>query len=118
PPCAAPLSALRTLLSNHTATSDCDPLSLPDALPILQLINSCAPRASKGVDHGRRPSRCAGRFRGRGGGFDAEAATLSGDSWFRSDRKSTRLNSSHVKISYAVCCWKKKRHEQARRSSL
>src|SRR5690606_41198002 len=24
------------------------------------------------------------------------------------DRKSTRLNSSHVKISYAVCCWKKK----------
>src|SRR5690606_41512158 len=24
------------------------------------------------------------------------------------DRKSTRLNSSHVKISYAVCCWKDK----------
>src|SRR5690606_16351267 len=24
------------------------------------------------------------------------------------DRKSTRLNSSHVKISYAVFCWKKK----------
>src|SRR5207302_8738775 len=27
---------------------------------------------------------------------------------FRSDRKSTRLNSSHVKISYAVFCLKKK----------
>src|SRR5207302_10369664 len=27
----------------------------------------------------------------------------------RVDRKSTRLNSSHVKISYAVCCLKKKR---------
>src|SRR5690606_40866371 len=27
----------------------------------------------------------------------------------RRDRKSTRLNSSHVKISYAVFCWKKKR---------
>src|SRR5690606_41673008 len=26
------------------------------------------------------------------------------------DRKSTRLNSSHVKISYAVFCLKKKRH--------
>src|SRR6266576_730877 len=26
-----------------------------------------------------------------------------------SDRKSTRLNSSHVEISYAVFCWKKKR---------
>src|SRR5690625_2125870 len=29
-----------------------------------------------------------------------------------SDRKSTRLNSSHVAISYAVFCLKKKRHEQ------
>src|SRR5436309_11627604 len=27
------------------------------------------------------------------------------------DRKSTRLNSSHVKISYAVFCLKKKKHE-------
>src|SRR5436309_4691418 len=31
------------------------------------------------------------------------------DSLFRSDRKSTRLNSSHVKISYAVFCLKKKK---------
>src|SRR5690606_41742312 len=29
----------------------------------------------------------------------------------RSDRKSTRLNSSHVKISYAVFCLKKKKRE-------
>src|SRR5690625_6494221 len=28
------------------------------------------------------------------------------------DRKSTRLNSSHVAISYAVFCLKKKKHEQ------
>src|SRR5436309_7532281 len=28
----------------------------------------------------------------------------------RADRKSTRLNSSHVKISYAVFCLKKKKH--------
>src|SRR5690606_41318267 len=28
------------------------------------------------------------------------------------DRKSTRLNSSHVKISYAVFCLKKKKHQQ------
>src|SRR5690606_39508182 len=32
------------------------------------------------------------------------------------DRKSTRLNSSHVKNSYAVFCWKKKR--SSRRSDL
>src|SRR5690554_7382188 len=29
---------------------------------------------------------------------------------FISDRKSTRLNSSHVRISYAVFCLKKKKH--------
>src|SRR5690349_23764176 len=29
------------------------------------------------------------------------------------DRKSTRLNSSHVEISYAVFCLKKKKHETA-----
>src|SRR5699024_12594020 len=28
--------------------------------------------------------------------------------WMRTDRKSTRLNSSHVSISYAVFCLKKK----------
>src|SRR5437870_6146770 len=30
----------------------------------------------------------------------------------RTDRKSTRLNSSHVAISYAVFCWQKKRRFQ------
>src|SRR5436309_11148337 len=30
----------------------------------------------------------------------------------RTDRKSTRLNSSHVKISYAVFCLKKKKKRQ------
>src|SRR2546427_6564609 len=33
------------------------------------------------------------------------------------DRKSTRLNSSHSQISYAVFCLKKKRHEESRRPS-
>src|SRR3989442_11044827 len=30
------------------------------------------------------------------------------------DRKSTRLNSSHVRISYAVFCLKKKNHQRSR----
>src|SRR5436305_7352883 len=35
------------------------------------------------------------------------------------DRKSTRLNSSHVRISYAVFCLKKKRiHQPSRDSAL
>src|SRR5690606_40971362 len=33
------------------------------------------------------------------------------------DRKSTRLNSSHVKISYAVFCLKKKNNKRARAKS-
>src|SRR5690606_41887185 len=42
----------------------------------------------------------------------AASVTLTGCALFSSepvDRKSTRLNSSHVKISYAVFCSKKKR---------
>src|SRR5690606_40787758 len=34
------------------------------------------------------------------------------------DRKSTRLNSSHVKISYAVFCLKKKTNSRERRAAL
>src|SRR5690625_2443338 len=37
-----------------------------------------------------------------------------GDDWTR-DRKSTRLNSSHVAISYAVLCLKKKREQPGER---
>src|SRR5690349_23171408 len=36
----------------------------------------------------------------------------------RVDRKSTRLNSSHVEISYAVFCLKKKKKNQTRRQNL
>src|SRR5690606_41638646 len=61
----------------------------------------CDERASRHrqpavVDAGRVPDR-----RGRRGA--AEDAL---------DRKSTRLNSSHVKISYAVFCLKKKKTEK------
>src|SRR5690349_25123949 len=35
---------------------------------------------------------------------------LSAPRVIRTDRKSTRLNSSHVEISYAVFCLKKKKH--------
>src|SRR5690554_7644816 len=39
---------------------------------------------------------------------DGGAAEITGGRHFR-DRKSTRLNSSHVRISYAVFCLKKKK---------
>src|SRR3712207_7735419 len=40
-------------------------------------------------------------------------AAGAGQRWPRSDRKSTRLNSSHANISYAVFCLKKKKIELA-----
>src|SRR3712207_7543284 len=36
----------------------------------------------------------------------------------KTDRKSTRLNSSHANISYAVFCLKKKRHHGDRHETL
>src|SRR5438874_6871529 len=47
----------------------------------------------------RRACKCATPFRGLPG-WTATGST---------DRKSTRLNSSHVEISYAVFCLKKKK---------
>src|SRR5690606_39973167 len=44
---------------------------------------------------------------GRNGGCSAPAQCKTGP-----DRKSTRLNSSHVKISYAVFCLKKKKKKR------
>src|SRR5690606_39518233 len=41
--------------------------------------------------------------------MDGEPAPLRLAEHVRQDRKSTRLNSSHVKISYAVFCLKKKK---------
>src|SRR5215813_3135744 len=65
---------------NDTATTEIYTLSLHDALPI-------SPTATA-----PRPCRTPPRTR-----------------WCWGDRKSTRLNSSHVRISYAVFCLKKKK---------
>src|SRR6266436_4581895 len=69
---------------NDTATTEIYTLSLHDALPI------SAPR---------RPSSTA-------------TMRFSTKSWRSRDRKSTRLNSSHGYISYAVFCLKKKKKKQ------
>src|SRR5699024_12678507 len=57
---------------------------------------SPAARDLSAVVHSRRPTREA-------------SASMSQDRLHLQDRKSTRLNSSHVSISYAVLCLKKKR---------
>src|SRR3712207_7988823 len=49
-------------------------------------------------------------------GVDPTIAYLTSDAPSTSDRKSTRLNSSHANISYAVFCLKKKKYKQSTRN--
>src|SRR3712207_7287421 len=89
-------------LFNDTATTEIYTLSLHDALPIFDLprlphhqlvparpLGHLGPRSELRGDQ-RQALRPALPVRGR-------------------DRKSTRLNSSHANISYAVFCLKKKK---------
>src|SRR5947199_8177237 len=69
---------------NDTATTEIYTLSLHDALPIFP-----------------RRASVEGDAQGRGAVGDAGGGG--------GDRKSTRLNSSHLGISYAVFCLKKKK---------
>src|SRR5256885_8742127 len=69
---------------NDTATTEIYTLSLHDALPI------CADRQAVGQ-------------------MAAEIRAVRPPEPYKGDRKSTRLNSSHLVISYAVFCLKKKK---------
>src|SRR3712207_7203063 len=91
---------------NDTATTEIYTLSLHDALPIF-LQN---PRVDFAVFEVAR----GGILReGLGYGRNDVGVVLNvtGDHLgLREDRKSTRLNSSHANISYAVFCLKKKKY--------
>src|SRR3712207_7282687 len=102
---------------NDTATTEIYTLSLHDALPIFVGDHDDRPgdRAAQdlgvaplarllgeqlGVSQPGHDARPAGREDG-GAGHQRPGA--------RTDRKSTRLNSSHANISYAVFCLKTKK---------
>src|SRR5690349_23964731 len=81
-----------------TATDDSSTLSLHDALPISRNRQpGPGPRKKSGVPTLSRTVPCWIGF----------PELCAADGAMR-DRKSTRLNSSHVEISYAVFCLKKK----------
>src|SRR2546426_7118420 len=85
---------------NDTATTEIYTLSLHDALPI-------SGHERRDVLPGaRRPVR---RARGRDVGDVGPRETRLQAVHRAGDRKSTRLNSSHLVISYAVFCLKKKK---------
>src|SRR5438128_4310897 len=90
-----PSISLFFFFSNPTATTEIYTLSLHDALPI-----SC-PRPWRYPPEPQQQSPCQRlQLPAREGSPAAEVA---------GDRKSTRLNSSHGSISYAVFCLKKKK---------
>src|SRR5205814_9546081 len=105
------------LLFTAPATSECYTLSLHDALPIC--VRGCLPALLDG--------RAAAKVIGvedtaaafiRGGDAvqcvetNPKSALMSVTNKGGLDRKSTRLNSSHLGISYAVFCLKKKKKQK------
>src|SRR5688572_33465626 len=84
---------------NDTPTTEIYTLSLHDALPISNMIHLLPP-APGWHDELRRATRAAGTFLA----LDETHSHVVAE-----DRKSTRLNSSHSQISYAVFCLKKKK---------
>src|SRR3712207_8956050 len=100
------------IVFNDTSTTEIYPLSLHDALPIFgdrwylardpasrEVFIHHLPNAASG---GRSSHIEIGTFLSRDGRGPEHQELL------RLDRKSTRLNSSHANISYAVFCLKKK----------
>src|SRR3712207_8941314 len=93
---------------NDPATTEIYTLSLHDALPISPAGSTATPAAASRVSTSVAENRSA-----------SSGHTASTPSWARRcdssvpDRKSTRLNSSHANISYAVFCLKKKTNNNA-----
>src|SRR5205807_7830295 len=102
----------------HTATPDISTLSLHDALPISPRaagLRADAARRGAGARTGVGGRAGAAEVRGgalRAAGLQVPRRVVGGAPGARRgaarplDRKSTRLNSSHLVISYAVFCLK------------
>src|SRR2546426_6855686 len=90
--CVGVALIVRFFFFNDTATTEIYTLSLHDALPIWS----------------RRSRRITGQRHGRPGVSYVLASAVARAPRGQ-DRKSTRLNSSHLVISYAVFCLKKKK---------
>src|SRR2546426_11479152 len=93
---------------NDTATTEIYTLSLHDALPISRLY------ITFGVSMRVNGHRCDLMRNFSVSSHDIYSRSVGALTWSlamakSSDRKSTRLNSSHLVISYAVFCLKKKK---------
>src|SRR5262245_65241935 len=100
--------------SIYNSTTDISPLSLHDALPIYRdyvigSLNADKPYSRFVLEQLAGDEACPGDP-------DSQIATM----YLRllQDRKSTRLNSSHLGISYAVFCLKKKKQKTQHSKSI
>src|SRR2546426_9438327 len=93
--CLSSLCYLFFFFFNDTATTEIYTLSLHDALPISSTRARCSSASG----------RCAPASAGSASTRCCSTAPPA------RDRKSTRLNSSHLVISYAVFCLKKKKQK-------
>src|SRR3712207_7418716 len=86
--------------------------------PYTTLFRSARDAARRGRALHPGPRRPAGRDRGTAARavWEGGALVTGGADQPNVDRKSTRLNSSHANISYAVFCLKKKIHVHAARA--
>src|SRR3712207_8412969 len=98
---------------NDTATTEIYTLSLHDALPISQVVDGGEVEQELGVDRlVDQESQAGANLCDVGLVQDPVVRELDDPHVLvgREDRKSTRLNSSHANISYAVFCLKKKKN--------
>src|SRR5690606_41308636 len=106
---------LMSIFDIATAPTESYTLSLHDALPIFDAGRECRREVVTATQRHGEAARHFLRVDVLDAGLGLE---LVGQARARAqvqvetvDRKSTRLNSSHVKISYAVFCLKKKRNQ-------
>src|SRR3712207_8292999 len=93
---------LQFFFFNYTATTEIYTLSLHDALPIFTTLSPCLTR---------REVMSAGHT------LPTIIERLN-ETYPNADRKSTRLNSSHANISYAVFCLKNKNNRSTLANSF
>src|SRR3712207_7575587 len=95
---------------NDTATTEIYTLSLHDALPIYRAVPAHGQATGRLDEQDPHVTVIRGRRIEDRAGHHVVPTRL--------DRKSTRLNSSHANISYAVFCLKKKKKNHDKYSHL
>src|SRR5258708_11256304 len=109
-----PPSLLSFFFFNDTATTEIYTLSLHDALPIYSKYAHSGFHAFRNVTCSTRPTPIT-KFAAPANAKHP-ASRNAKKNW--PDRKSTRLNSSHQIISYAVFCLKKKKIQHVSDSTI